>query len=255
MGSGLEDVVGRFLIVGARVSALMMFAPFFASATIAPRIKASFTLALTFLLCPVVKLNLISLSGPRAWQVVAGEFVIGLLMGLTLQFVFEGVQMAGQIVGFQVGHSLANLINPQTDVETTILSNLYQMVALLIFLGLDVHHWVLRALAQSFTYCPPGTCVLTPAAVEELCHAAGGMLVVAIQIAIPTILATMLIDVTLGFLGKASPHLPVMFVGMSVKSLVAFLVIVGTLRFWPGLLERYFGAALMTSERLLHLTQ
>ena len=59
-------------------------------------------------------------------------------MGLTLQFVFEGVQVAGQIVGFQVGHSLANLINPQSDVETTILSNLYQMLALLIFLGLNV---------------------------------------------------------------------------------------------------------------------
>lgn len=255
MGLGLEDAVGRLLIVGARVSALMVFAPFFGSATIAPRIKASFTLALTMLLCPVVHLDSHLLSGPRAWQVVAGEFIIGLLMGLTLQMVFEGVQIAGQIVGFQVGHSLANVINPQSDVETTILSNLYQMVAMLIFLGLDVHHWVLRGLAKSFTYCPPGTCVLTPAAVEELCRAAGGMLVVAVQIAIPTIVATMLIDVTLGFLGKASPHLPVMFVGMSVKSVVAFLVIVGTLRFWPRLLERYFGAALMTSERLLHLTQ
>jgi flagellar biosynthesis protein FliR len=255
VGLGFEDVVGRLLIVGARVSALMVFAPFFASATIAPRIKASFTLALTMLLCPVVKLNSNLLSGPRAWQVVAGELVIGLIMGLTLQFVFEGVQVAGQIVGFQVGHSLANLINPQSDVETTILSNLYQMLALLIFLGLNVHHWVLRALASSFTYCPPGTCVLTPAAMEEFYRAAGGMLVVGIQIAIPTIVATMLIDDTLGFLGKASPHLPVMFVGMSVKSVVAFLVIVGTLRFWPGLMEKYFGAALLTSERLLHLTQ
>jgi flagellar biosynthetic protein FliR len=71
----------------------------------------------------------------------------------------------------------------------------------------------------------------------------------------PAILATIVIDVTLGFLGKASPHLPVMFVGMSVKSVAAFLVIVGALRFWPGLLERYFAAALVTSERLLHLTQ
>jgi flagellar biosynthetic protein FliR len=233
----------------------MVFAPFFASATIAPRIKAGFTLALTLLLCPVVTLNSTPLSGPRAWQVVAGEFVIGLIMGLTLQFVFEGVQLAGQIVGFQVGHSLANLINPQSDVETTILSNLYQTVAVLIFLALNVHDWILRGLAKSFTYCPPGTCVLTPAAVEDLWRAAGGMLVVAIQIAMPAILATIVIDVTLGFLGKASPHLPVMFVGMSIKSVAAFLVIVGALRFWPGLLERYFGAALVTSERLLHLTQ
>jgi flagellar biosynthetic protein FliR len=57
----------------------------------------------------------------------------------------------------------------------------------------------------------------------------------------------------MGFLGRASPQLPVLFVGISVKSVVAFLVIMGTLRFWPGLLEKYFGEALATSERLMHL--
>jgi len=90
---------------------------------------------------------------------------------------------------------------------------------------------------------------------EGVWRAAGGMLIVAVQIAIPTLLATMLIDLALGLLGKASPQLPVLLVGMSLKSIVALLVLVGALRFWPALLERYFGAALATSERLLHLAQ
>lgn len=255
MGGGLETVIGRLLIVGARVSALMVFAPFFASATISPRIKASLTVALTLLLYPVVAANLPSLSGARGWQIAGGEFVIGLIMGITLQFVFEGVQLAGQIVGFQVGHSLANLINPLNDVETPILSNFYQMVALLIVLQLDVHHWVLRGLVKSFQYCPPGMVVMNHLVAEQVWRAAGGMLVMAVQIAIPTLLATILIDISLGFLGRASPQLPVLFVGISVKSVVAFLVIMGTLRFWPGLLERYFGEALATSERLMHLAR
>ncbi len=255
MGSGLEAMVFRLAVVGARVSALMLFVPFLAGATIAPRIKAGFTVVLTALLCPVVAANLATLSAARAWQMVGGEFVIGLIMGITLQFVFEAVQLAGQIVGFQVGHSLANLINPLTDVETTVLSNFYQAVAVLIFLQLEVHHWVLRGLVKSFTFCPPGTVVVTPAMAEEVWRAAGGMLIVAVQIAIPTLLATMLIDLALGLLGKASPQLPVLLVGMSLKSIVALLVLVGALRFWPALLERYFGAALATSERLLHLAQ
>ena len=77
----------------------------------------------------------------------------------------------------------------------------------------------------------------------------------AVQIAIPVLLATILIDVSLGFLGRASPQLPVLFVGISVKSVVAFLVVMGTLRFWPGMLEGYFGEALATSERLMHLAR
>jgi flagellar biosynthetic protein FliR len=248
-------VVGRVLLVGARVSALMVFAPFFASATIAPRIKAGFTVVLTALLYPAVAGDLPTLSGARGWQIAGGEFLVGLIMGITLQFVFEGVELAGQVVGFQVGHSLANLINPLADAETPILANFYQAVALLIFLQMDVHHWVLRGLAKSFQYCPPGMVVANPVMAEQVWRAAGGMLVMAVQIAIPTLLATILIDISLGFLGRASPQLPVLFVGISVKSVVAFLVIVGTLRFWPGLLEKYFGQALATSEQLMHLAR
>jgi flagellar biosynthesis protein FliR len=255
VGPGLETVVGRVLIVGARVSALMVFAPFLASATIAPRIKAGFAVALTALLYPAVASDLPPLSGGKGWQVAGGEFVVGLLMGITLQFVFEGVELAGQIVGFQVGHSLANLINPLSDAETPILANFYQAVAVLIYLQLDVHHWVLRGLVKSFQYCPPGMVVANSVVAEQIWRAAGGMLIMAVQIAIPTLLATILTDISLGFLGRASPQLPVLFVGISVKSGVAFLVVMGTLRFWPGLLERYFGEALAMSEQLMHLAR
>jgi len=76
-----------------------------------------------------------------------------------------------------------------------------------------------------------------------------------VQVAIPVLLATILTDIALGFVGRASPQLPVLFVGISVKSVVAFLVVIGTLRFWPGLLEKYFGEALATSEQLMHLAR
>jgi flagellar biosynthetic protein FliR len=253
VGPGLETVVARVVVVGARVSALMVFAPFLASAAIAPRIKAGFTVVLTALLYPVVATEVIPVTAESAWRIVGGEIVIGLAMGLTLQFVFEGVQLAGQIIGFQVGYSLASLIDPLTDIETPVLSNFYQAVALLIFLDLDVHQWVLRGLAMSFRYCPPGTIVVTPAAAAELWRAAGGMLIVAVEIAVPALLATMLVDLALGLVGKASPQLPVLFVGLSIKSIVAFAVLVGALRFWPGIFEGYFRGALATTERLMHL--
>jgi flagellar biosynthesis protein FliR len=255
VGSGLEAIIGRVLMVGARISALMVFAPFLGSASISPRIKAGFTVILTALLYPVVSPALPQHVGAGAWQMVGSEFVVGLIMGIALQFVFEGVELAGQIAGFQVGHSLANLINPLSDVDTPLLANYYQMIALLIFLQMDIHHWLLRGLAKSFDYCPPGAVTATPQMAELVARAAGGMLVMGVQIALPTLLATMLIDIAMGLVGRASPQLPVMLVGISVKTVVAFVVIVGTLRFWPGLIEKYFGAALGTTERLLRLAR
>ena len=85
MVSGLEVIIGRLLTVGARVSALMLFAPFFSSMTIAPRIKAGFTLVLTALLCPAVGENLPSFTGAKEWKVAGGELVVGLILGITLQ--------------------------------------------------------------------------------------------------------------------------------------------------------------------------
>ncbi len=255
MGAGLEAVIGRILMVGARISALMVFAPFFGSASISPRIKAGFTAILTALLYPVVSPELPRIAGASAWQMVGGEFLVGMVMGIALQFVFEGVELAGQIAGFQVGHSLANLINPLSDVDTPLLANYYQMIALLIFLRLDVDHWLLRGLARSFEYCPPGSVTATPKMAELVARAAGGMLVMGVQIALPTLLVTMLIDLALGLVGRASPQLPVMLVGISVKTVVAFAVIMGTLRLWPGLIEKYFGQALATTERLLRLAR
>jgi flagellar biosynthesis protein FliR len=255
VGFGLESMIGRLMIVGARVSAMMVFAPFFGSLTIAPRIKTGLAVALTAVVYPLVGEGLPTFSGVLQWKVAGGEVVVGLIMGLTLQFVFEGVGLAGQIIGFQVGHSLANLINPQSNEDTPLLANFYQAIALLIFLQLNIHHWLLRGLVKSFEYCPPGLVVVTPAAAEMMWRAAGGMLIIAVQIAIPTLIATMLVDIALAFLGRASPQLPVMLVGISVKSGVAFLAVMGTLRFWPGLMEKYFGEALATSERLMRLAR
>ncbi len=255
MGSGLHAILGRVLMVGARISALMVFAPFLGSASISPRIKAGFTVILTALLYPVLSPELPRVEGGSALPMVGGEFVVGMIMGMALQFVFEGVELAGQIAGFQVGHSLANLINPLSDVDTPLLANYYQMIALLIFLQLDIHHWLLRGLAKSFEYCPPGAVTATPQMAELVGRAAGGMLVMGVQIALPTLLVTMLIDIALGLVGRASPQLPVMLVGISVKTVVAFVVIMGTLRFWPGLIEKYFGQALRITEHLLRLAK
>jgi flagellar biosynthetic protein FliR len=233
----------------------MVFAPFFASLGIPARVKAGLTVALTALLYPVYAPRTFDLNGVNWCQVMGGEVVVGLVLGLTLSFVFEGAELAGQILGFQVGYSLVNVIDPQTQVDTPVLSTFHQLIVLLLFLQLGVHHWLLRGLAKSFEYLPPGMASATPAVTQELLHAAGAMLVVAVQIAAPTLAATLLADITLGLIGRASPHLPVLFMGLSVKALVGFLMLAGALRYWPVLMEKYFLHALLTMEHLLHLAR
>jgi flagellar biosynthetic protein FliR len=180
---------------------------------------------------------------------------VGLLLGLSLQFIMEAAQMAGQILGVQAGFSLVSILDPQTQADSPVISTFIQLITLLIFLELNVHHWLLRGVAASFAYLPPGSVVLNLGVTTALLRAAGAIWLVGLQIAAPVLVATLLIDVTLGFLAKSSPQIPVLFLGLSVKTVVALTILAGTLIFWPRLFEHHFAAGISQGERLLHLAK
>jgi flagellar biosynthetic protein FliR len=255
MGAELqfEEMVVAVACVGARVSGLLLFAPVLGNGAIAPRIKVGLAVLLTALLYPVCGPRGISLTPFGAMRVTLSEALVGVLMGLAVQFVFEAAEFAGQVMGTQVGYGLVNIIDPNTQVDTPVLSVLTQTVTMLIFLQLGVHRWLLRAVAASFTYLPAGAAFATGEMTRQLLHAAGGILLAGVQIAAPALIATLLADFVLGFLGKASPQLPVLFLGLSVKSMVGLTLLAFSLRYWPAIFERYFTSALRTGERLLQL--
>jgi flagellar biosynthetic protein FliR len=249
----IEAVVTAVVAVGARVSGLLVFTPFLGSDAIAPRIKIGLVVLLTALLYPVCGPRQLSLTAGGALRMMLSEALVGLLIGLSAQFVFEAAQFAGQVMGTQVGFGLVNIIDPNTQVDTPVLAVFAQTITMLIFLQLGVHRWLLRGLANSFGYLPAGTAIAGGAVARQLLHAAGGILLAGVQLAAPALIATLLADMVLGFLGKASPQLPVLFLGLSVKSMVGLSVLALSLKYWPAIFERYFTSAIHSGERLLQL--
>ena len=175
-------------------------------------------------------------------------------MGLSVQLVMEGVQLAGQLAGTQLGFSLAAIIDPQTNIETPALNIFYQMIAMLIFLQLNVHHWMIRAVVKSFDYLARGN-GSQHADWDAGAFSRGGGHV-----------ADRRAD------GRADPaghdgcgrHDRVSqqgfaptsrrcLMGISAKSLIGYMVLAASAALWPGILERQFTNALGWTERLLHL--
>lgn len=249
----LESVISAALLIGVRVSGLMLFAPFLGSESLPAQIKIALTVGLTILLYPVYR-PLPVAGDTLSWVgIVSGELLVGLMLGLAVQFVVEAAQIAGQLIGVQAGYSLVTLLDPQTQADTPVMATFNQLFAVLIFLQLNVHHWLLRGLASSFVYLPAGQTLSKLRSSGSLLQAAGSLWLVGVQLAAPVVVATLLVDLTLGFLSKASPQLPVLFVGLSLKNLVALAVLVGTLLLWPRLLEARFASGIALGERLLHL--
>jgi len=250
-----ETIVAAAVFTGARVAGLMVFCPFLGSDAIPMPVKAALAVLITALLDPLRGPAFLS-AGVWQWgQIALGEATIGLLLGLTANFLLEAALLAGQILGVQIGYSLANVFDPNTQADTPVLSSLHQFAALLIFLSLNVHHWLLRALARSFVYLPPAGAVAAGAVAGNLLHAAGGIFLAGLQIAAPSLAATLVADVALGFLGKASPQLPVLFVGIAVKNLLGLAVLIGAIAYWPRLFGEQFARGVRLGEQLLHLAR
>ena len=247
----LERILAHALPIGVRLAGVLTFAPFFGSDALPARVKAALVLALTAMLygvCPTPEVSLTIFSVTR---MIFSEAVVGLMMGLSVQIVLEGAQLAGQLAGAQLGFSLAAIIDPQTNIETPVLAVFYQTIAMLIFLQLNVHHWILRAVVKSFGYFPVGTGIVGLGAAHELLRAAGAMWLIGVQIAAPILLATLVIDVTIGFLSKASPQLPAMLIGISAKSMAGYALLAASVGLWPLLLEHRFLNAVGFMERVL----
>jgi len=225
-GLHLDQLLAAAVFTGARVSGLMLYCPFLSSDAIPAPLKAGLTLLVTALLHPLHGPVPMALGGWQWAGIALGEVFVGLLLGLAANFLLEAPLLAGQILGVQMGYSLATLFDPSTQADTPVLAEFHRLAALLIFLQINVHHWLLRALARSFVYLPAGSAP-----------------------------ATLIADAVLGFLGKASPSLPVLFIGLAVKNLLGLAVLIGVVAYWPQSFARRFADAVALGEHLLHLAR
>ncbi len=249
----LQAMILGFLTITVRLSGLMLFAPFFGSMAIPPQVKAALVVALSLLLYPMLSPSLPH-HDLSDWPVlVLGELLIGAALGVATNLVFDAVQMAGQVLSVQMGYSLVNILDPQTQVDSTVMATFHQTIAMLIFLRLDVHLWLLHAMARSFAVLPPGSMRLSAAFTTALLRGAGSVFSLGLHMAAPVLAATFLTDIIIGLLGRASPQAPLMLLGPAVKSLLGLSVLFATLKYWPSMLDRFFAGSMELSDHLLQL--
>ncbi len=255
MSISLVQVFGALLTIGVRLTGIMLFAPFFGSVVIPARVKAVLVMAFTALLYPMLSPMMPHVAISQ-WPMIAfGELMIGVAVGVATNIVFDGVQMAGQVLSVQMGFSLVNILDPQTQVESTVMATFHQTIALLIFLRLNVHFWILRALARSFDYLPPSSGHFGAGFTAAVLQAGSSVFSIGIQIAAPVLSATLVADLALGLLGKASPQLPLILLGPAVKSVLGILILISALKYWPGIFEHLFINSMNQADHILHLAQ
>ena len=203
----------RFLtalvLVIIRLSGLMVFAPLFSSQAVPMRTKAVFLLALSVLLAPVVAA--LPLAHPQLGVLpILGELSVGMIFGFCLSMLNEVLSFAGQVLGFQFSFSLVNLLDPNSSVQTPLLSELFTLFGTLVLIAAGLDRVLLAALVRSFAAVPVGDALISSHTGLAMIGMASGIFTAALQLAAPVVAATVLIELAVALMGKLSPQLPVL---------------------------------------------
>lgn len=225
-----------FIVVLARMGGLVSFAPFWSHKAAPTQVRILLALALALVITPVVAATLP--TPPSDYLsltiIIVGELLIGCALGFVGKLVFSGLEVAAQILGFQMGFSLASTIDPATRAQTAALGTIAQMLGLVLFLNANGHHWMLAAMVRSFQTAAPGSFTLTPQLAELMIRLSADALAVGVSLAAPAIIVLLAVELVLAIAGRAAPQLQVMVLGFPIKIAVGLWLIGASLYFIPG---------------------
>lgn len=232
-----------FFLVFLRVIAILMTVPVFSSKNIPLLFRVGLGFSITVLLIPLLKISEISfLPDVIPFGIgVLSELALGITIGLSVRLVFAGIQLAGQLAGFQMGFAIVNVMDPLTSAQVSIVAQLKYLIAILIFLAINAHHWFLRALVESFRLVPPFGFHFSASLMEYLMRLGGNMFLIAIKVAAPVMVALLLTSVALGLVARTVPQMNIFIVAFPLKIVIGLLFLAFSLPYLLSFLKQLFG--------------
>ncbi|MBW2107906.1 MAG: flagellar biosynthetic protein FliR [Deltaproteobacteria bacterium] len=210
------------ILIFVRVGVVLFMFPFFGGIMVPRTVKAGLTLMITIVLFPVVRPDpaLFPDSVLGLANLVLSELVLGMVVGLVARFFFAAVQLAGQLVGFQMGFAIANVFDPESGTQGTMLAQLGYWIAILFFLLLNGHHIVLRVISESFSVLQVGYLGVGSGMLKKMIQVSGDMFMMAVKIGAPAIAALLFTSAAFGIVAKVVPQMNVLIVAFPLKIMV-----------------------------------
>ena len=216
-----------FMIVFVRMSGLMLTMPVLGSSTLPRHVRIGLIAVISYIVYTVSPIPAVGL-GISLWKfslILAGELAVGLTIGFATQLIFTAVQVAGQVIGFQMGFAIVNVMDPATNQQVSVTAQFQNIMALLIFLAISGHHWLISASAASFDLIPIMGFAPKAGLVEMMLGLTKNVFVTAVKIGAPVMAALFLLNVALGLVARTVPQMNVFIVGFPLQISIGLFMI------------------------------
>ena len=225
-----------------RVAPLLFFMPVIGSPSVPSQLKVLLSLMTGLVLVPVVQVTPADLPESVAglFLLVVTEVCFAALLAVLARLVFASFQIAGQMVGIQMGMGMAGVMDPQFGVQVSLVGQFWNLIAILIFLAINGHHLFINTLIESFVWVKPGSLHLTQATYNGMMRGAAQMFVMAVKIMAPASAAVFFSHVAMGIIAKTVPQIPILIVGMPINIGVGLIFVGLSLGYFLPLMMSYF---------------
>ncbi len=214
----------NWLMVFLRVSAVLTVFPVFSTANFPVQLRLALAALIAALVCP----SLPAAVQPQdifGWVgVMSVEVVAGLVLGFVARMIFYALDMAGAIITNEIGLSLPPGIDPMTGTRVTAPGSILYYLAAILWLSLDLHHWMLAALVKTYAVLPVGGAHLSEATLEDVVARTSQTFVIALQLAAPILAVSFIVSLVFSVLGRAVPQLNAWFHSFAIRTLAGMCV-------------------------------
>ncbi|MBB6636716.1 flagellar biosynthetic protein FliR [Cohnella thailandensis] len=248
-----------FLLVFCRISSFMVVAPIFSTKSVPRVVKIGLSFFISYIVFMQVGFNDKVVADGYFIMSIIKEVMAGLIIGYVCYMFFTIVQTSGAIMDMQMGLSMANIIDPLTGLSVPIMGNLKNMLLMLVFLAINGHHYLIRALMDSYNWLPLDNnlfgIINGGTLTEFLARTFADTFLLALQISAPLVVAMFLLDLALALLTRAAPQFQVFVIGVPIKILIGLAILILILPGFGTLFQMIFDRMFNALEQLFVIFQ
>ena len=233
-----------FALVLSRVAGIFSAIPVFGAQMLQVRFKAVIVIMITLVCYPALVITPPDVMPTDVFSLALlalCEFMVGITLAFITQVIFSAVEFSGQIIGLQMGLTISQIIDPTRGGQTQIMSVMQALLATLLFLSLNIHHYFIKAIVDSFSIIPIGGWHLSGEIIAFLVKRTADIFILGVRLAAPVMVALLLTSVTMGVMARAFPQMNIFMISIPLNIGVGLIVLGMTITIFFHVLEYSFG--------------
>ncbi|WP_416897131.1 MAG: flagellar biosynthetic protein FliR [Minwuia sp.] len=233
----LPALTFAYLLVFARVGAILMVMPGFGEPYISPRVRLVIALALAVIVQPVVgpTLPAVPPQPVELLPLIGGEVLIGVFIGGAMRLLVSALHVAGIVISFQSSLGFAQFFDPAQGSQGALLGSFLTIMGMTLIFMSDMHHLMLAAVTDSYVIFPAATIPPMDDFARMATQAVAGSFLVGIQISAPFIAYALILYIGMGLVNRLMPQMQVFFIVMPMQitlGLLLFMITLGAMGIW-----------------------